>query len=153
MWVMKNISNRLIAAAFAFAVSVISTSSVQAQESKTLGKGPIVVRLCPTICVAVNVHGLKSGGKVAVYETKSGWMRVSDFLNRFRLVKSFGNLITRKPALWVSASKVVGAAAAAAPTSTPAAKPTAESKLAVGPPKKLATPTFRPGKTFAKVEN
>lgn len=113
--------------------------SALAQESRTLGSGAIVVRLCPASCVAVNGHGLKSGSKVTVYETKSGWVRVSDYLNRSRLVQSFGNSITRKPALWIASSQLEGGAAAQQTTTQqPAAA--AQSRPAPAVPRRLTTP-------------
>ena len=121
---MKKVSCSFLAAAVSLVAWTILSGGAVAQESRTLGDGSIVVRLCPANCVAVNGHGLKSGGKVTVYETKSGWVRVSEYLNRSRLVRSFGNSITRKPALWVASSQLVGGASsqeAAAPKPAPAA--------------------------------
>ena len=132
-------------AGFGFAGSV-----ALAQETKTLGKGKIVVRLCPATCVAVNGHGLKPGGKVTVFETKSNWVRVSDFLNRSQLVKSFGNSITRKPALWVAASQLVGSTTEKK-QETPAQQQAAPAtKPAVSKPTRIALPTFRPGTQFSQ---
>ncbi|MEP0942994.1 MAG: hypothetical protein ABJH63_21195 [Rhizobiaceae bacterium] len=157
---MKNISSRLMMAIFGIAAWANLSGNVLAQESRTLGQGAIVVRLCPATCVAVNGHGLKSGGKVTVYESKSGWVRVSNYLNRAQLVKSFGNSIARKPALWVASSQLVGGAAKesaetakpapAAAAATAASAATTSAKPASSQSRKLTTPTFRPGTTFAK---
>lgn len=148
--VMNSFSNMIKAIALALCAIGLLAGSALAQESKTLGDGPIVVRLCPVNCVAVNGHGLKSGGKITVYETKSGWVRVSDFLSRSRLVKSFGNTITRKPALWVSAGQLAGATQVRKPVAQ-AARP-APSFTRISQLKRIATPTFRPGSTFAQQE-
>lgn len=153
VWVMKKRSSSLFAVAVSLAAWAILSGSALAQESRTLGEGAIVVRLCPATCVAVNGHGLKSGGKVTVYESKSGWVRVSDFLNRSRLVQSFGNSITRKPALWIASNQLVGATSAQeTPTPQPAPAATAEANPAPAAPRRLTTPTFRPGTSLAQQE-
>ena len=82
-----------------------------AQTKTAFGNQAVIVRLCPESCVAVNGHGFKPGGAITVYETKSGWARVSAYLNRAQLVASFGNSITEKPALWVAESQLAGRSA------------------------------------------
>ena len=76
------------------------------QTARKFGKEPVTVRLCPVKCVAVNGHAFTPGGAATVFETRSGWARVSGYLDRAALVKSFGNSIIKKPALWVPVSQL-----------------------------------------------
>ena len=96
---MKCLFNIIKALALILVAGLLYGLPASAQQTATLGKGPILVRLCPVSCIAVNGHGLKAGREVEVFETRSGWIRVSRFLNRRRLTKTFGQTITREPAL------------------------------------------------------
>ncbi|MEM1038002.1 MAG: hypothetical protein AAGI12_00875 [Pseudomonadota bacterium] len=124
---------------------VAAFEGVQAQTARTFGDGNIVVRLCPETCTAVNGHGFKAGEKTTVFETKDGWARVTAFLDRAKLVPSFGAGITEKPALWVPTSALASTAAAAAPKPAPAAP---KRVSASSRPDKVALPSFRPGTVF-----
>ncbi|MGI9365917.1 MAG: hypothetical protein ACR2O8_12095 [Rhizobiaceae bacterium] len=141
-------SNFTARSGLALLALVLCSSVSIAQETKSLGDEAPIVRLCPATCVAVNGHGLKAGSKITIYETKSGWVRVSEFLNRSALVKSFGNSITSKPALWVAESQLEGAVKET-PVAAEQAKPApAATNTNLASLKRIATPSFRPGTTF-----
>ncbi|MEL6967357.1 MAG: hypothetical protein AAGM04_08260 [Pseudomonadota bacterium] len=133
---------------------VAAYEGAHAQTARTFGEKKIVVRLCPEKCTLVTGHGFKAGGKTTVFETRDGWARVTAFLDRARLVPTFGNDIPQKPALWVPANTLASQAA-----STPAARPaaTARETQAKSQPtarratndKKVTLPSFRPGTVFA----
>ncbi|MEE9313259.1 MAG: hypothetical protein V3V02_01290 [Rhizobiaceae bacterium] len=86
--------------------AVVAGQTAHGQTARKFGKKAITVRLCPTNCTKVTGHGYKPGGSTTVYETKGGWARVSGYIKRSELVKSFGNKITKKPALWVPVSSL-----------------------------------------------
>ncbi len=136
---MKNYLSLIKTAVLIISLAGMLSVPAMAQETKKLGGGKIVVRLCPASCVAVNGHGLSPGKEVTIYENRSGWVRVSEFLNRSRLVKSFGNSITAKPALWVAASQLAGQKAKA--------KPRTQRLSAL---RRIALPTFRPGSVYVQ---
>ncbi len=126
-----------------------------AQQARTFGNKVPIVRLCPATCTAVNGHGLKAGSKTTVFETRSGWARVSAYLNRAQLVASFGDSTPPKPALWVPVSSLKSAAAAAPAKKkqTTAAKPKPKRANVVAQIARLrspALPSFRPNSRFAK---
>lgn len=121
--------------------AIIPASAALGQETRKLSNSAVIVRLCPSTCVAVNGHGLSPGGQVTVYEQKSGWLRVSNYLNRSRLVATFGESITQNPALWIAASQLEGAAAAQSQQQTRTA--------AARQKKRVTLPKFRPGTSFA----
>ncbi|MEM8749904.1 MAG: hypothetical protein AAGF28_06350 [Pseudomonadota bacterium] len=127
-----------------------------AQEARKFGSAAPVVRLCPENCTAVNGHGFTAGGPVQVFETKGGWARVSGYLNRRQLVKSFGRGVPKEPALWVALSALAPIEAAKQETE-PKAEPKKPKRVSVidrvarlrNPP----LPTYRPGSELvAKVE-
>ncbi len=141
---------------FAFVATVVSATQAQTAR-KFAGKNP-VVRLCPVTCTAVNGHGFKAGASTTVYETKSGWARVSGYLDRTKLVASFGVNTPRKPALWVPVSSLAFTAKAKAPVKK---KTVAKKKVIAKKPKRVsvidqlarlrnpALPSFRPNTVVA----
>jgi hypothetical protein len=152
---MKFLTEFLKAGVLLLAMGCVAMGSASGQETRTLGKESVVVRLCPTKCVAVNGHKFKPGGEVKVFETKSGWVRISEYLNRSKLVPSFGKSITRKPALWIATAQLAGATdssneGAADAAKKPETEPIAGSLAGL---KRIAAPTFRPNsKIVRKVE-
>ena len=141
---------------FAFLATAIG--AVQAQSARKFGNKNPVVRLCPATCTAVNGHGFKAGASTTVYETKSGWARVSGYLDRAKLVTSFGTSTPPKPALWVPVSSLASPAKAKAPVKK---KTVAKKKVVKKTPKRVsvidrlarlrnpALPSFRPGTVVA----
>ncbi len=141
-----------------FAFLATAVSAAQAQTARKFGGKNPTVRLCPATCSAVNGHGFKAGAATTVYETKSGWARVSGYLDRAKLVASFGEKTPAKPALWVPVSALASTAKAKAPAKkkTVAKKKTAK-KVVAKKPRRVsvidrlarlrnpALPKFRPG--------
>ena len=139
----------------------VAMGSANAQSARKFGNKSPVVRLCPATCTAVNGHGFKAGASTTVYETKSGWARVSGYLDRAKLVASFGDSTPAKPALWVPVSSLASTARAAAPAKKPAAKKKPVAKAAKKQPRRVsvidrlarlrnpALPSFRPGTVVA----
>lgn len=139
----------------------VAMGSANAQSARKFGNKSPVVRLCPATCTAVNGHGFKAGASTTVYETKSGWARVSGYLDRAKLVASFGDSTPAKPALWVPVSSLASTARAAAPANKPAAKKKPAAKAAKKQPRRVsvidrlarlrnpALPSFRPGTVVA----
>lgn len=125
-------------------------SAAQAQSTRKLTKDP-TVRFCPSRCVVVTGHGFANGSSVAVFETRGGWARISDYLDRKQLTASFGDKITKRPALWVPLAALDGNAAKAE------AQPTKKKSRTrrVNVVRRLArlrnppVPTYRPGTAFA----
>lgn len=159
VFVMRFMLGLLKAAMLLAFIAVMFEGAGYAQTARKFGNKPITVRLCPATCVAVNGHGFKPGGATKVYETRSGWARVSGYLDRAKLVTSFGSTITQKPALWVPVSQL-------ASTGTPAPKKAAGKKKpatkAKPKPKRIDVvtrlarlrnvplPTYRPNSTFQR---
>ena len=139
----------------------VAMGSANAQSARKFGNKSPVVRLCPATCTAVNGHGFKAGASTTVYETKSGWARVSGYLDRAKLVASFGDSTPAKPALWVPVSSLASTAKAAAPAKKSAAKKKPAAKAAKKQPRRVsvidrlarlrnpALPSFRPGTVVA----
>lgn len=145
-----------------FAFLATAVSAAQAQTARKFGGKNPTVRLCPATCTAVNGHGFKAGAATTVYETKSGWARVSGYLDRAKLVASFGEKTPAKPALWVPVSALASTAKAKAPAKkkTVAKKKTAKKAVAKKPRRvsvidrlarlrNPALPKFRPGTSVA----
>ena len=125
-----------------------------AQTARKFGNKAITVRLCPATCVAVNGHGFKPGGATNVFETRAGWARVSAYLDRAKLVTSFGNSITKKPALWVPVSQLASTAAPkkkTAETKKTAAKKT-RPRGRLASLRSIPLPKFRPNSVFQRTE-
>jgi len=130
---------------------VAAFEGAQAQTARTFGDGNIVVRLCPKTCTAVNGHGFKSGSKTTVFETKQGWARVTAFLDRAKLVPSFGADVPQKPALWVPVSALASNVATPKPAAKKAPKKVAKKAApTIKRPTKIILPSFRPGTKFTR---
>ena len=134
-------------------------SSAQAQTARKFGKKTITVRLCPSKCVAVNGHGYSAGKSTPVYETRGGWARISGYMDRGKLVPSFGDKITKKPALWVPLSSFVSnkvkpkKVAKKKPARKTAAKKVAKKKRVsivdrVARLRRVPLPNFRPNTNY-----
>ncbi len=126
-------------------LSVWIAGVTYAQTARKFGDKVPIVRLCPTTCVAVNGHGFKAGAAITVFETKDGWARVSAYLKRADLIKSFGKTITRKPALWVPVAQLEGSVKKTENTPKEPARKKASTANRGARLSKVPLPTFRPG--------
>lgn len=136
-------------------INIWFNGAAWSQTARKLGSKPVSVRLCPATCVAVNGHGFKPGGTVSVFERRSGWVRVSAYLDRAKLVQSFGNTITQKPALWIPSSQLASSEqpqpkVAKRPAAKKAVKKKAAKKVVRRDRQRRVTlPKFRPNSVFA----
>ena len=142
---------------------VAAIGAAQAQTARKFGNKSPVVRLCPATCTAVNGHGFKAGSATSVFETKNGWARVSSYLDRKKLVASFGESTPAKPALWVPVSSLAAVAKAKAPAAKPATTQQAPKKAEIKKPRRVSVvdrlarlrnpvlPKFRPDSVVAAV--
>ena len=150
-----------LAKSFVFLGAVLALfEDAHAQTTAKVGATLPAVRLCAkSSCPAVNGHNVKANGTVRVLERSGGYIRVSPYLDRSRLVAAFGDRTPAKPALWIATSSLASANARPArqqrQTQNAARKSTPEPKRTTPPRRDVVTaisrlrqparPSFRPG--------
>ena len=146
-----------------FVSAIFVATSALAAKIGQLANGPLDVRLCPAVCVQVNGHPYKQGGRVRIFESRDGWVRVSNYLNAEELKAKFGENVPEKPALWVPVSLLAGnngdLQATPATTEVKQDDPIASEakdkakpvEKVVSNQRKVTLPKFRPGTTYTKV--
>ncbi|MDD9910331.1 MAG: hypothetical protein OXR62_11645 [Ahrensia sp.] len=115
-----------IAAALAASVSMLGLASAPAEAA---GERFPTVRLCPVTCFSVSYHPYTLTSKLEVFETRSGWARISPYLDRPALVLRYGEKVPETPAHWIRLSTlkitgdVEGIAGDGAPSAAASSKP------------------------------
>ena len=131
------------------------SAPVGAVEISKVVSGPVVVRLCPQTCTAINDHGFRVGSAVGVFERRGGWARISHQLPPEKLA-NLGAEIPANPAYWIAESLLTGGPTAAAtgqesddnvatPTARPSPADVRVAKRAKQQKRKVTLPKFRPG--------